>query len=107
MLAGDEDARACELGLELVERFEREPDFPAVRVGLAGGPVISLVGDYFGEVVNLAARLVSVAEPATLVVDDRVREAAGDRFEIEPWRAPELKGFLELPSVYRVWTRTA
>ena len=54
---------ACELALDLQRTLVRDPQLPAARMGLAGGPVVSHRGDYYGDVVNLAARLVKAAEP--------------------------------------------
>lgn len=69
---------------------------PPIRIGLAAGPAVSLHGDYYGEVVNLAAQLVEAAEASQIMVSDSLRHAVGDRFGFE--HAPELvlKGF-ELP----------
>ena len=71
----------------------RDAELPALRVGIAAGPVIPREGDYFGPVVNLASRLTEVAArgevliPADLRADlapatrERLRFAArGARF---------------------------
>jgi class 3 adenylate cyclase len=51
-----------------------------VRAGLAVGPVISRSGDFYGPVVNVAARLASVASPgevlATAAVGHEVHATA-------------------------------
>ena len=75
-----EDAReGCRLALEIVGQFGAGLGLPAVRVGLAAGPVIALRGDYFGDVVNLASRLAGIARPSSVVVDDGVKRIAADR----------------------------
>lgn len=51
----------------LVAPIEADGVQLSARAGLAFGPVISQDGDYFGTPVNLAARLVDIAEPATIV----------------------------------------
>jgi class 3 adenylate cyclase len=88
-----DSAKACELGLALAESFGADRSLPPVRVGLAAGPAVALHGDYYGEVVNLAARLVKAPEPSQVVVSEAVREAAGDRFSFEDVSELTLKGF--------------
>ncbi len=67
----DADA-ACRLGLALVDAFPEEEALPPVRVGLAGGVVAALRGDYFGPAVHRAARVVALAAPRTVLVSAEV-----------------------------------
>ena len=57
-----EDRRTQEAGLQ-------------VRAGLSFGEVLAIGGDYFGDVVNLAARLVAAASPGQILASSSVREA--------------------------------
>ena len=59
----------CEIALGIGEAVAAHPKIPDVRVGVAYGPVLPLMGDVFGTTVNLAARLTSVARPGTVIVD--------------------------------------
>jgi adenylate cyclase len=93
MFVVDDPSKACELGLALAETFGSDPTLPPVRVGLAAGPAVALHGDYYGEVVNLAARLVKVSEPSQVVVSGSVREAAGELFAFEDASQLTPKGF--------------
>lgn len=69
-------AAAVEIALALTARGDDEDDpFPAVRVGIAHGPVVRRLGDVFGSTVNAAARLTSAARPGTVVVDQGVADA--------------------------------
>jgi adenylate cyclase len=65
---------AADLALGLLDWVATEDDVPALRIGLACGPVVARLGDVYGPVVNIAARLTSVARPGKVVVD---RELAG------------------------------
>jgi adenylate cyclase len=66
----DDPVAAAEIALAMTERGADPDDpFPAVRAGLAHGPVVSRLGDVFGPVVNIAARLTSVARPGAVLVD--------------------------------------
>jgi len=70
LFTADDVRRATGIALELTARGADEDDpFPAVRAGLAHGPVVSRLGDVFGATVNVAARLTSIARPGTVVVD--------------------------------------
>ncbi len=65
---------ACTLGRRLVEAFRDDPATPPVKVGLAAGHVAALRGDFYGPPVHLAARIVTAAPPATILVSSAVRD---------------------------------
>jgi len=95
---------ACAAALEICERMT-EADLPPVRIGADVGPVLGRSGDYFGEVVNRAARLVALARPGTVVVTDSVVAAVGDGWAVEQLPPQALKGF-QAPAVsYRLVVR--
>lgn len=93
MFVVDDPLTGCELALTLAESFDSDPAMPPVRVGLAAGPAVALHGDYYGEVVNLAARLVKAAAPSQVMVSESLREVVGERFAFEPGSDMALKGF--------------
>ena len=74
---------AADVALRLAGTFAGD-DGPRVRIGVSFGPVLPLLGDYFGTTVNLASRLTSVARPGTVLVDEKVAVGlAGDeRFRL-------------------------
>lgn len=106
MFACDDAEAACDIGLELCDVFDAARGTPPVRVGLAAGSVVALQGDYYGETVNVAARLVAVAQPSTVAVDEEVRRRAGRRFDFQRLPAQPLKGLPEAPA-YRAKRREA
>jgi adenylate cyclase len=66
---------------------------PEVRVGLASGPVVEVEGDLYGETVNRASRLVELANPGTVVVDDPTANALFEsELRVKPMRPRKLKG---------------
>jgi adenylate cyclase len=69
-------------------------ELPSARAGLSLGQVLARGGDYFGRTVNLASRLVDVAPPDTVFVDDAFTEAVRGTTAvvIEPQRRKRLKG---------------
>ena len=92
---------ACRVALDLVDAF-RTGELPPVRVGLAAGVVVSIFGDYYGEIVNLAARLVAVAEPSTVVASADTRAASNNAFLFDELAPQSLKGFAAPVSICRV-----
>jgi adenylate cyclase len=93
-VALDPDA-ACEIALRLVEHFRGEANPVTPRGALALGEMLVRGGDYFGHVVNLAARAAELAVPYEILVSQEVVAAAGPRFNFEPAGRRMLKGFAE------------
>jgi adenylate cyclase len=69
-----------------------------VRVGLAYGPVLSQLGDVYGPVVNVAARLTSVARPETVVVDRELAAAleSDSDLQLRKIRRVTVRGYRRL-----------
>jgi class 3 adenylate cyclase len=90
-------AAAAEPLVDTASALVNHPAVSAVgmtaRAGLALGPVVASLGDYFGSPVNLAARLVAVAEPGRLLVDGQVAHSLGPDWRVEPRGARALRGF--------------
>ena len=83
------------LALDLADAVREKPDGPDVRVGLAYGPILPVMGDVFGPTVNLAARLTAIARPGTIIVDSGMAEGlAGEPgLEICKIRRRPARGF--------------
>ncbi|MFI7698194.1 adenylate cyclase regulatory domain-containing protein [Nonomuraea sp. NPDC049480] len=77
-------AQAAAIALDLVDADE-------LRIGMAYGPVVPMMGDVFGTTVNLAARLTAIARPGTVLVD---AELAGglDGYELRKLRRRPARG---------------
>ena len=75
MFVVEDATSAAEVGLSLAEAYAGDELLSDVRVALAIGPVLVQDGDYYGPVVNLASRLVGVANPGTVLVSDEFRNA--------------------------------
>ncbi len=54
-----------------------EAGLPPAHVGLHAGPLIFQEGDYYGQTVNLAARIAEYARPGEVLVSQEVVDAAG------------------------------
>jgi adenylate cyclase len=101
MFIAPDAGTACSIALELARNLARHPVLPVARGGLATGEVLSREGDYFGPVVNLAARAVKLAEPGAVLVSADVRDATDD-YVFTPVGAQRLKGFDEPVELFRL-----
>ncbi|MCW2814837.1 MAG: adenylyl cyclase class-3/4/guanylyl cyclase [Nocardioides sp.] len=80
LFVADDPQAGLEVALELCRRGSDDDDpFPEVRAGLAHGPTVRRLGDVYGETVNIAARLTSVARPGAVLVDRGAFEALTGR----------------------------
>ncbi len=79
MFVCNETESMLHAALQLIAAAEAEgEEFPWLRAGLACGTVLPQSGDYYGRPVNLASRITGAARPGSVVVDEAVREAAGE-----------------------------
>ena len=112
--AHEEDAeRAVRAGLAIIDAVGRlaTPEQLNVRLGNASGLVV--VGDLIGtgaaqergvvgETPNLAARLLALAQPGTLIIADNTRRQIGALFEIEDLGLRTLAGFAQRQRAWRI-----
>jgi len=75
---------------------------PPLRAGAAFGPVVSHTADLFGRPVNVASRLTTIARPASLLVERRLKELLGDRFRLSYAGSRRLKGLEGPLALWRV-----
>ena len=78
---------------KMVDKSDRNPRL-RIRVGLHTGDVVESKGDFFGTVVNKAARIAEAAEPSQILLSDVTRamvETSGN-YEFLQNRTVELKG---------------
>ena len=77
--------------VDVARRLVATNDHP-VRAGIAYGLLLAQDGDYFGPPVNLAARLVSVAEPGQVLLAADAAERLGEGYATEPLAPRTLRG---------------
>jgi class 3 adenylate cyclase len=82
------------VAMDLVEHPRARESGLKVRAGLAYGSVLGIGGDYFGNPVNLAARLVAAAAPGQILASSDVRDQLPEWPAI-PQEPLTLKGFDE------------
>ena len=103
MLAAADPASGCRIMVDLIDAFTEDGTQP--RAGLVFGEVLFRHGDYYGPVVNLAARLVDAAIPGEALVDGSLVDAVKDEdLVFEPAGRRMVKGFA---APVAVWSLTA
>jgi class 3 adenylate cyclase len=95
-VAGDADD-----AVDIARCLMAAPELPAIRAGIASGTVVTREGDLFGPVVNLAARLVALAEPGGILVDAETARRA-NAVRVRPRGAQRVQGIDEPVEVYEV-----
>jgi class 3 adenylate cyclase len=83
MIRCDEPRQAIALAVRICDEVGEALDFPPVRIGVHTGSAVCREGDWYGNAVNVAARLCSAAGGGDVLVSDATREAAGTTRRIE------------------------
>ncbi len=93
MLVSPEPAPLVHTALGLVDASGRQGErFPQLRVGIASGPAMSHMGDWFGRPVNIASRVTGIARADSVLATREVRDAASEAYRWSPAGARSLKG---------------
>ncbi|MDG3009570.1 adenylate/guanylate cyclase domain-containing protein [Rhodococcus sp. D2-41] len=104
MFAVEDPSDAAAIALELQSSVHADDGLPALRIGMALGPVLVRFGDAYGSVVNIAARLTSAAKPGTILLDAELADVLGDApdLRVKALRSMRVRGFHKLkPYVLR------
>lgn len=101
MFVFEDPASAARAALDLADAYSADQGLSSVRVGLAGGELLVLDGDYYGPVVNLASRIVNIALAGTVIVSEDLYDDLKEyeEFELRPMRPRRLKGI----GLVRLW----
>jgi adenylate cyclase len=94
-------AAGAEISLALAEAFTQDEILPEARVAMVWGRILSRLGDIYGPTVNLAARLTTLADPGTVLIDSMTAAALDqdERFVLIPQEAENVRGFGEIQPV--------
>ena len=87
--------------LALAQAFTEDEILPEARVAMVWGRILSRLGDIYGPTVNLAARLTTLADPGTVLVDSMTASALehDERFVMLPQPPENVRGFGEIRPV--------
>jgi adenylate cyclase len=94
MYVADDPVNAVAVALNLVDAYSDDELVPPARAGLAYGTALAREGDYYGPIVNLAARIVDIARPSKVVISDDLHTAIeqSSQFSFRRLPAKRLKG---------------
>ncbi len=92
-------AHAVEAGLDMVEQAPAI-GLPPAHIGIHAGPVIFQDGDVYGQTVNLASRLASVAQAGEVVISTEVAHRA-EGVRLDDMGPVSLKGVAVLMRLFR------
>lgn len=89
------------ISLALSRIIEEDPELPEARVAFVWGRILPRLGDVYGPTVNLASRLVALAEPGVVLTDaSTARVLDGDeRFVLEAQSVRNVRGFGDVQPV--------
>ncbi|MCL5077060.1 MAG: adenylate/guanylate cyclase domain-containing protein [Actinobacteria bacterium] len=93
MYVAEDAYAAVQVGVILKEEYSKEKLLSEVRAGVAYGPVLAREGDYYGPTVNLASRIVNIANPGSILVSDGVHQhlPPDENLHLVPLRPRYLK----------------
>jgi adenylate cyclase len=99
---GDSDS-AIRAAISVLSRVQRQ-GLPAARAGINAGPMVRRDGDYFGSVVNLAARAADYARAHEILVTQEVMDAwtGGGSIYFRGIGAVSLKNVKKRVELYQV-----
>ena len=86
--------------IDIARMLVNDPQLPPLRVGLASGEIVSREGDIFGPVVNLAARVVTLAEPGGVLLDAETAQRLGSNESLRSLGPQTLVGFEDPVEVF-------
>jgi class 3 adenylate cyclase len=92
MWVSSDAERLAKAALDLVDHPRAREAGLQVRAGLGYGPIVAINGDYYGNAVNLAARLVAAASPGQILADGAVHEQL-PQWPVVAQEPLQLKGF--------------
>lgn len=82
MIRCEDAGAAIELGLSIIEEEGDRLDFPAIRIGMHSGVATEREGDWFGNTVNVAARVAAVAAAGEVVLTRATFDLRGELEDI-------------------------
>jgi adenylate cyclase len=95
LYVADEPAQGVTIALALQDRIAEAGDLPQLRIGLAYGGVLIRLGDIYGPVVNIAARLTAEARPGRVLTDRDLAAALDGHpdFRLRRLRRVSVRGY--------------
>ncbi|WP_405070496.1 adenylate/guanylate cyclase domain-containing protein [Kribbella sp. NBC_01510] len=98
LFVADTAAQGAAVALALQDAVTAAEDLPELRIGLSYGTILIRLGDVYGEVVNLAARLTSECKPGRVLADRELAAALDGHpdFRLRRLRRVSVRGYHHL-----------
>ncbi|MGY4772548.1 adenylate/guanylate cyclase domain-containing protein [Kribbella sp. CWNU-51] len=98
LFVADTAAQGAAVALALQDAVTEAEDLPELRIGLSYGTILIRLGDVYGEVVNLAARLTSECKPGRVLADRELAAALDGHpdFRLRRLRRVSVRGYHHL-----------
>ena len=98
LYVADTPADTASIALDLLDRAAEDATLPSLRAGVAYGEVVGRLGDVYGQTVNIASRLTSVARTDSVLVDEGLHDAleGDDGFVLHSLRPLAVRGYRHL-----------
>ena len=98
LYVADTAAQGAAVALALQDAVTAAEDLPELRIGLSYGTILIRLGDVYGEVVNLAARLTSECRPGRVLADRELAAALDGHpdFRLRRLRRVSVRGYHHL-----------
>lgn len=89
------------ISLALSRFIKEDPELPELRVAFVWGRILPRLGDVYGATVNLASRLVALAEPGVVLTDASTAHVldGDERFVLVPQGVRNVRGFGDVQPV--------
>lgn len=95
---------AITIQTQIEEKTFENPSHLQVRIGIHHGPVIEKKGDLFGDVINVASRMVSIAQAKQIIVTDQVAKSISPNLDVRmrQYDNVKVKGKEEEQLIYEI-----
>jgi adenylate cyclase len=98
LFVADTAAEGAAVALALQDAVNADEELPELRIGLAYGTILIRLGDVYGEVVNLAARLTTECKPGRVLADRELAAALDGHsaYDVHRLRRVSVRGYRHL-----------
>jgi len=109
IIVGKNADNLIQVGLKLRETVEKEPNFPAVHIGIHAGHVLEQDGQFFGSAINIASRTAAHARAGQILCTEAAMELVADKRAIryQPLGKINFKNVVEPISVFEIAAENA
>ena len=104
VVAGNDAADLIQVGINLRKKVEKEPNFPAVHIGIHAGDVLEQDGQFFGSTINIASRTAAHARAGQILCTEAAIQLVADKSAIrfQPLGKIPFKNVTEPVAIFEI-----